>query len=188
MWGVEIRDCNEIRCFQLGRFLNLSRLAVMTCLHFESLCGYEETGPLTSLPYLKICGWSSFTSFQQRGTLYAPNLRVLYIYDANVLESLPRDMHCLLPSLIELTLFSCTKLKSFPEGGLPSSIEKLVIVLCNGIESSPKGGFPPNLKELHILGCHKPVILRKLNKSKKRYAFLSLRNLKSLDYKELQHL
>ncbi|KAJ4850228.1 hypothetical protein Tsubulata_008151 [Turnera subulata] len=90
--------------------------------------------------------WALLPS-NKRGTLYTPNLKVL--------ESLPRDMHCLLPSLIELTLFSCTKLKSFPEGGLPSSIEKIVIVLCNGIESSPKGGFPPNLKELHILGCHK---------------------------------
>ncbi|KAJ4835260.1 hypothetical protein Tsubulata_019646 [Turnera subulata] len=126
-------------------------------------------------------------------------------------------MPSLLPSLTELSLFRCTKLKSFPEGGLPSSIEKLKIALCDGIESPPEGGFPSNLKELHIWGCDKlvanrnnwglgalPSLLslrlesckgvesfpeeRLLPSSLNSLQLLYLRQLKSLDYKGLQHL
>ncbi|KAJ4828514.1 hypothetical protein Tsubulata_013232, partial [Turnera subulata] len=81
--------------------------------------------------------------------------------DSDALEELSKHMHSLLPSLTELTLSFCTKLRSFPGGGLPSSIEILKISDCPGIESSPEGGFPSNLKELEIRSCGKLVAGRK---------------------------
>ncbi|KAJ4829595.1 hypothetical protein Tsubulata_015424 [Turnera subulata] len=141
----------EIRNFQLGRFQKLSTLDVSFCPVFESLyCGDEE-GPLTSLRFLRIDGCRNFISFPGQG------------------------LHSLLPSLTELTLFDCPRLRSFPEGGLPSSIEILKIWCCDGIESSPEGGFPSNVKELEIAYCHKLVADRK------NWGLQSLQSLSSLD-------
>ncbi|KAJ4826985.1 hypothetical protein Tsubulata_034242 [Turnera subulata] len=141
-----IARCQEIRSFQLGRLENLSSLYVSNCPFFESLYRGDEERPLTSLRSLSINWCSNFISFSGRGS-QAPNL--------------PNHMHSLLPSLTKLRLYFCTKLRSFPEGGLPSSIEKLEISFCNALESSPEGGFPSNLKELEIVSCLKLVADRK---------------------------
>ncbi|KAJ4827833.1 hypothetical protein Tsubulata_048612, partial [Turnera subulata] len=126
-----IRRCQGIRSFQLGLNKNLRSLEEKDCPLFDSLYCGDEDGPLTSLHSLSINDCSKFISFPGQG-LQAPNLT-------------------------ELTLFKCTKLRSFPEGGLPSSIQKLKISFCKGIESSPEGGFPSNLKVLEIVFCGKLV-------------------------------
>ncbi|KAJ4837600.1 hypothetical protein Tsubulata_047445 [Turnera subulata] len=86
----------------------------------ESLC----------LEELDIRECSNFVSLPGQG-LQAPNLRKLQLQLLPSLEGLPKHMNSLLPSLTELTLACCTKLRSFPEGGLPSSLEKLEISLCS---------------------------------------------------------
>ena len=44
-------------------------------------------------------------------------------------------MHTLLPSLVRLELRWCPELESFPEGGLPSSLESLAIYGCEKLIS-----------------------------------------------------
>ncbi|KAJ4848951.1 hypothetical protein Tsubulata_034807, partial [Turnera subulata] len=158
--NLGIGRCEKIRSFEFGLTKNLRSLDVRYCPVFESLyCGDEE-GPLTSLHSLTISHCSDFISFPGQG-LQAPNLKKLSLQYLDALEGLPKHMHSLLPSLKQLTLVVCTKLRSFPEGGLPSSIEKLEIWWCDGIESSPEGGFPSNLKELKIVNCSKLVADRR---------------------------
>ncbi|KAJ4828518.1 hypothetical protein Tsubulata_013238 [Turnera subulata] len=214
---LDIFSCPEIRSFQLRRFKDLSSLDVSKCPIFEYLyCGDEE-GPLTCLRSLRIHECSNFISFPGQGFL-APGLRKLSLENLDALEELPNHMHSLLPSLTDLRLSDCTKLRSFPEGGLPSSIEKLEISFCDEIESSPEGGFPSSLKELEIRGCGKLVADRKnwglqalqslssldisaceevlesfpeetlLPSSLNSLRLDGFRHLKSLDYKGLEHL
>ncbi|KAJ4849938.1 hypothetical protein Tsubulata_003812, partial [Turnera subulata] len=145
---LAIRSCQEIRSFQFGRFNKLSSLELSRCPLFESLyCGDEE----------------------------APSLRKLLLQDLPALEGLPKHMHSLLPSLTEFIVIGCAKLRTVPEGGLPSSIEKLEILWCDGIESSPKGGFPSNLKELQITDCFKLV------GDRKNWGLQALQSLSSLE-------
>ncbi|KAJ4841257.1 hypothetical protein Tsubulata_046361 [Turnera subulata] len=173
---LDISRCREIRSFELRRFKNLSCLGVRECPAFESLyCGDGE-GPLTSLCVLRIRDCDNFISFPGQG-LQAPNLRELSLEFLDALEELPKHMHSLLHSLTELTLSNCTKLRSFPEGGLPSSIQILVICGCDGIESSPEGEVLESFPEETLL----PPSLNSLRLS-------DFRHLKSLDYKGLKHL
>nr|POE82523.1 putative disease resistance rpp13-like protein 1 [Quercus suber] len=116
-------------------------------------------------------------SFPSRG-LRAPNLSKIVIEDCINLKSLPKGMHTLLPSLLSLELRWCPELESFPEGGLPSSLESLSIYKCeklispcmelglqglhslrsftisdhrNELESFPEEALlPPNLTDLDI--------------------------------------
>ncbi|KAJ4823984.1 hypothetical protein Tsubulata_041314, partial [Turnera subulata] len=158
-----------IRAFPL-----LQKLRLEHCPVFESLyCGGDEEGALTSLHSLRILRCSKFISFPGQG-LRAPNLRELELRDSDALEELPKHMNSLLPSLTELTLSFCTKLRSFPEGGLPSSIEILEIWGCDGIESSPEGGFPTNLEKLIIHSCDK------LFADRRNWGLLALQSLSSL--------
>ncbi|KAJ4828519.1 hypothetical protein Tsubulata_013239, partial [Turnera subulata] len=156
--GLELSGCNEIPSIPLWRFQNLSHVSVDSCEHFESLC--VNGRPLMSLHFLRISWCYNFMSFPEGG-LHAPNLRILQLIATTGLKFLPKQMQFLLPSLTELKIYICTKLRSFPKGGLPSSIEVLEISECKGIESSPEGGFPSNLKELYISGCNKLVADRK---------------------------
>ncbi|KAJ4832405.1 hypothetical protein Tsubulata_038966 [Turnera subulata] len=178
---VVILECKMIRTFQLGRSRNLSSLGVGDCPVFESLSCGDEAGPLTSLRSLRIHYCPKFISFPGQG-LRAPNLRKLELRDSDALEELPRHMHSLLPSLTELLLSCCTKLRSFPGGGLPSSIEILEIWGCDGLESSPEGGFPSNLKVLEIRGCGK------LFADRKNWGLQALESLSSLDIRHCEEI
>ncbi|KAF3964941.1 hypothetical protein CMV_010817 [Castanea mollissima] len=73
-------------------------------------------------------------SFPSRG-LCAPNLSQIIIHDCKNLVSLPEGMHTLLPSLVRLELRWCPELESFPEGGMPSSLESLAIYGCEKLIS-----------------------------------------------------
>ncbi|KAJ4828513.1 hypothetical protein Tsubulata_013229, partial [Turnera subulata] len=122
--------CQDIRSIQLGRCKNLSSLEVIKCPLFESLVCGDEEGPLNSLQYLMIFNCNNFISFPGQG-LQAPNLRKLSLEFLDALEELPKHMHSLLPSLTALTLYRCTKLRTFSEGGLPSSLQYLELVGCH---------------------------------------------------------
>ncbi|KAK6776818.1 hypothetical protein RDI58_027819 [Solanum bulbocastanum] len=89
-------------------------------------------------------------------------LRNLYIHICKKLKSLPEHMQELLPSLNYLLLKSCPEIKSFPEGGLPISLEVLEIWLCEKLENDRKEWHLqrlPCLRELKIfhLGCDEEI-------------------------------
>jgi len=86
------------------------------------------------------------------------NLRDLTLGRCHKLESLPANMHMMLPSLRRLWTRDCPRLKSFPEnGGWPSNLEELRIEECPGLELLPDRGFPSNLKDLTIIDCPRLV-------------------------------
>ncbi|XP_016478649.2 putative disease resistance RPP13-like protein 1 [Nicotiana tabacum] len=80
-------------------------------------------------------------------------LRTLYICNCEKLKSLPEHMQELLPSLKKLELYDCPEIESFPEGGLPFSLEVLKIELCKKLVNGRKEwGLQrlPCLTELYI--------------------------------------
>ncbi|KAH0713856.1 hypothetical protein KY289_009815 [Solanum tuberosum] len=81
-------------------------------------------------------------------------LRKLYIQDCKKLKSLPEHMQELLPSLNDLSLNFCPEIKSFPDGGLPFSLEVLQIQHCKKLENDRKEWHLqrlPCLRELKIV-------------------------------------
>ena len=98
-----------------------------------------------SLTCLDFCGCPDLVSFPSR-ELCAPNLSQIIIHDCRNLVSLPEGMHTLLPSLMRLELRWCPELESFPEGGLPSSLESLAIYGCEKLIS--------HRMELGLQGLH----------------------------------
>ncbi|KAF5955217.1 hypothetical protein HYC85_008073 [Camellia sinensis] len=67
-------------------------------------------------------------SFSQQ-ILIAPNLKTFYLCNCEKLKSLPDRMHCL-TSLQSLDIYNCPGIGSFPEGGLPCSLNRLGIGNC----------------------------------------------------------
>jgi hypothetical protein len=103
-------------------------------------------------------------------------------------------MHTLLPSLEKLSIFHCPKLESFPVGGLPSKLKGLAIWGCDKLIA---GRAQWDLQSLHVLSrfsiadndvleCFPEETL--LPSSLTRLEIRTHKNLKSLDYKGLQHL
>ncbi|KAH0778012.1 hypothetical protein KY290_009423 [Solanum tuberosum] len=62
----------------------------------------------------------------------------LHIYNCEKLKSLPEHMQQLLPSLKELKLVNCSQIESFPEGGLPFSLQVLWISDCKKLVNGRK--------------------------------------------------
>ncbi|KAJ4827835.1 hypothetical protein Tsubulata_048614, partial [Turnera subulata] len=150
---------------------------------------------LTSLHCLKIIGCHKFISFPEGGILHAPNLRELELCEATALESLPMHMHSLLPSLTELRIKSCANLKSFPEGGFPSNIKVLSIRGCDKLVADRnRWGLRTlaSLSSLEIGGCEEELESFPeetfLPSSITSLSLSYFTQLKSLDYKGLEHL
>jgi hypothetical protein len=110
------------------------------------------------------------------------------------MKSLPEYMDSLLPSLVEISLRRCPELESFPKGGLPCKLESLEVYACKKLINACSEW---NLQKLHSLSrltigmCKEvesfPESLR-LPPSLCSLKISELQNLKSLDYRELQHL
>ena len=93
---------------------------------------FPNQGPLQhifQLRSLQNSNCSNFVSFPEEG-LPAPNLAWFRVDNCINLKALPGQMHTLLPSLQILSIRLCPKLESFPEGGLPSSLNLLEIYYC----------------------------------------------------------
>ncbi|KAH7688922.1 P-loop containing nucleoside triphosphate hydrolase protein [Dioscorea alata] len=85
---------------------------------------------LQAIPFLRILFISACPKFRSWCMEEMIELRELKIYACQDLKSLPVWLHRL-TLLKELTIKSCPKLLPLPEGGLPSSLEKLSIIDCD---------------------------------------------------------
>lgn len=198
--SLEIHNsCQSLKSFPLNLFPNLKSLVIWGCENLESLTasGSHREGQLEHLNSLQsLCVWRcpNFVTFPEGG-LPAPNLTSLKVRYGIKLRSLPQGMHSLLPSLKELQVWSCPEIESLPNGGLPINLKSLKIRdcdkliaqrlnwnvqcltslvhfsvegKCEDVESFPEEGLlPTTLTQLEIQGFS---------------------NLKTLDWKGLQHL
>ncbi|QCD85627.1 disease resistance protein RPM1 [Vigna unguiculata] len=110
--------------------------------------------PLDFFPTLKGLELSGFPNLQMISQDHVHNhLKGMTIKKCPKFESLPANMHKLLPSLDELHIKGCPKLESFPEGGLPSNLKFMRLKNCSKLlVGSLKGAFRdnPSLERLSI--------------------------------------
>ncbi|KAJ8774920.1 hypothetical protein K2173_019924 [Erythroxylum novogranatense] len=185
---VEIGQCDFLKCFPLESFSNLKRLRIVDCPNFEAI-----NGNWISLLSLEIKKCPNLVSFLEVGQK-TPNLQRLQLADCLNLKWLPESLHSLLYSLEELTIRNCPKLESFPKGGLPLKLQRLEIVGCsefiNGCNQQDLYCLPSLLH--FVISDYKhaecfpeesllPPTLTSLN-------IKDFPNLKSLEYKGIQHL
>ncbi|KAF3441337.1 hypothetical protein FNV43_RR15251 [Rhamnella rubrinervis] len=125
-------------------------------LRFENMGEWKEWSLVDgAFPNLKELELSGCPKLKGEGFPdYLPSLEVLRIKDNHhVVASLPR---CHYPSLTLLYIFNCHGMKSFPQGRLPSTIQRIDIWGCNDLVSLSEEGWPcSNLKSLYISRCDK---------------------------------
>lgn len=191
--AIEVEKCDSLKCLNPELFPNLRSLEIKRCANLESLCADEEClVDFTSLASLKIIQCPNLVYFPE---LRAPELRKLQLLECINLESLPKHMHFLFPSLVDLCLYACSKLELFPDGGFPSILESLEIIECHKLiphrmqwhlQSLPSLS---NLKIGPIQDAESfPEKMVMLPPSLTSLTIWGLLNLKSLDSNELQHL
>ncbi|KDP40505.1 hypothetical protein JCGZ_24504 [Jatropha curcas] len=189
-----ITACYLLKCFPLELFPKLNSLLILDCPNLESLCASEAAyRVLKYFSSLAIYTCSNLVSFP-KGGLDAPNLTCLTLFNCLKLNSLPEFMQSLLPSLMELSIFGCPEVESFPEGGLPSKLQSLFIGRCKKLID---GRWQWDLQKLPSLSVFSISFYNNMESfpeetllplSLTHLTISSLENLKSLNYKELQHL
>ncbi|KAJ8774933.1 hypothetical protein K2173_019937 [Erythroxylum novogranatense] len=182
---VGIHRCYFLKCFPLESFSDLKHLHIRDCPNFETISGKS-----ISLISLKIQMCSNFASFLGVG-LKTPNLERLKLKYCSNLKLLPEF---LLYSLEELIIWNCPQLESFLEGGLPLKLHRLEIVGCTElIDGRNKWNFDrlPSLLYFKIGGCEHAECFPEESLLPPTLTSLKIRsfpNLKSLEYKGIQHL
>ncbi|KAJ0976254.1 hypothetical protein J5N97_018219 [Dioscorea zingiberensis] len=133
----------ETLLFDRGVMATLERLNDVTiemCKELTSVDGLQVLPSLTSLRisychklrwwWVEEKGTSEQQQQQQQQGVLLPKLSHLDIWHCGDLESLPACLP-LLPSLETLWIKDCPKVRSLPEGGLPSSLRELLIKRCD---------------------------------------------------------
>uniref|UniRef100_A0A2N9GEA7 Disease resistance RPP13-like protein 1 n=1 Tax=Fagus sylvatica TaxID=28930 RepID=A0A2N9GEA7_FAGSY len=190
------KSCDSLVSFQLDLFPKLNHLDIHGCQNLQSL-SVSNQGPLqhlASLRSLEISNCSNFETFRTEG-LPAPNLAFLRVDNCINLKALPEQMHTLLPSLGTLSICFCPELQSFPDGGLPSSLNSLEIFFCDKLIARRRGwGLQglPSLRSFCIRGkCENGESFPERALLPSSLTSLEIWNnplLKSLDANELQNL
>ncbi|XP_027909774.1 putative disease resistance protein At3g14460 isoform X1 [Vigna unguiculata] len=159
-------DPDPLRNFSLNFFPSWTTLTINGCANVEEMISHDHTNNLLEDLTIKKC----------------PKL-----------ESLPANMHMLLPSLKRLSIYDCPRLESFPDRGLPSNISYMTLINCSRLIDSLKGalgGNPYCLRSLWIgkmdAECFPNEGLLPLSLTS--LAISHCRNLKELDYKGLHQL
>ena len=142
--------------FPLELFPKLNHLDIHGCQNLHSF-SFSNQGPLQHvlpLRSLQINNCSNFVFLPEEG-LPAPNLTLFRVDHCINLKALPGQMHTLLPSLQDLSILFCPELESFPDGGLPPSLNSLEICSCKKLVTSRLGwGLQalPSLRSFCIRG------------------------------------
>ncbi|XP_018856673.2 putative disease resistance protein At3g14460 [Juglans regia] len=124
---LNFSNCDSLWSFPMDLFPNLRRLEFRKCRNLEYLTVAEQDQhDLVALSSLSINECPNFVSF-------------------------PDKMHMLLLSLTQLWIELCTNIETFPEGGLPSSLNELCIWDCEKLVESRMGWSLQNLASLRNL-------------------------------------
>ncbi|KAJ8747548.1 hypothetical protein K2173_013083 [Erythroxylum novogranatense] len=98
---ITIEKYEPLECFPLELFPKLRSLDIKKCSHYESFCTSNQE-------CLKFVPFEFLTE--------------LLLWDCPKLKFLPQCMHYLLPSLLDLRIYGCPEIETFPEDGLPSKL------------------------------------------------------------------
>ncbi|XP_027908788.1 putative disease resistance RPP13-like protein 1 [Vigna unguiculata] len=208
---LELRDCGNLqlnwatmkRLKMGGHNMEASLLEIVGSdtlqhLHIYSVSkptgdGYVSlwTFPLDFFPTLRTLNLSGFGNLQIISQDDVHNhLDDLTIKNCPKFESLPANMHTLLPSLSWLYLEDCPRLKSFPDRGLPSNLYDITLNNCSRLVDSLKFRDRSTLKRLSIKELDVECFPREalLPHSLTSLAIRDCPNLKTLNYKGLYQL
>ncbi|XP_054813445.1 putative disease resistance protein At3g14460 [Prosopis cineraria] len=195
--SLEIHNsCHSLKSFPLDLFPNLKSLVIWGCENLESLTASRSPreGTLEHLNSLCIWRCPSFVTFPEEG-LPTPNLTSLKVRYCDKLKSLPQGMHSLLSSLKELQVWRCPGIESFPHGGLPISLNSLKIRDCDKLIDQRKDWnlqYLTSLVHFSVEGkCEEVKSFPEeglLPNTVKQLEIHGFSNLKTLDWKGLQHL
>ncbi|XP_014520718.1 putative disease resistance RPP13-like protein 1 [Vigna radiata var. radiata] len=151
-----LKTLRAIHCQQLEALIRLRVEELSVCSALESIsddCVSLRIFPLDFFPTLRTLELSGFPNLQMISQNHVHNhLWHLYIKECPKLESLPANMHMLLPSLRELQIKECPRLESFSEGGLPLNLKEITLNNCFRLVGSLKRalGDSPSLISLSI--------------------------------------
>ncbi|KAJ6735331.1 hypothetical protein OIU79_002404 [Salix purpurea] len=167
-----------IKWLPLMFFPRLKQLTIWACLNLESLCVQEEP-----------CSHSESTSSSL--ICQSPHLEKLSLHNCPKLKS----FHCFLPSLVDLKIYHCDGMESFPRVGSSSKLESLKIQGCHKLLAGRKQWNLqrfPSLSRFCFGACEEvesfPEEGMLLPSTLTSLGIRNLRKLKSLDCKGLQHL
>ncbi|KAK7393194.1 hypothetical protein VNO78_21712 [Psophocarpus tetragonolobus] len=139
-------SCDSLKFLPLDLFPNLKSLDIWGCKNLEDLTvsASDATPPnFKSLHSLRIRHCPNFTSFPQGG-FAAPTLTLLTINYCEKLNSLPEQMHDLMPSLKEVQLRGCPKIGS-------STVRPLRIRICSKLMEGKQNHSDPLFARLEGL-------------------------------------
>ncbi|PPD75025.1 hypothetical protein GOBAR_DD28052 [Gossypium barbadense] len=144
--NLEIISCPSLVRFPHGGLPpNLLSLEIWDCEQLKEPISNWKLHTLTSLKDLSIVGGPDLVSFPDEKCLLPTTLVSIYIAKLNNLESLSIGL-LNLPSLEELEVVDCPKLRSLPREGLPTTLGRLRIRNCSLLKdqcSREKGEYWP---------------------------------------------
>lgn len=139
-------SCDSLKSLPLDLFPNLKSLDIWGCKNLEALTvsASDATPPnFKSLHSLCIRHCPNFISFP-KGGFAAPKLTLLTINYCEKLNSLPEQIHHLMPSLKELQLRGCPQIES-------STMRPLRIRICNKLMEGKQNHSDPLFARLEGL-------------------------------------
>ncbi|XP_039145404.1 disease resistance protein RGA2-like [Dioscorea cayenensis subsp. rotundata] len=145
----------KIKTFHAELMATPNALRYLCLEDCNELISVEGLHALPSLIFLRIINCHQFrTLFMEQITeqgVFLPKLSDIYIESCENLESLPAWVPRL-PLLISLSITKCPKFHSLPEGGLPSSLQRLTIRECDPslMKQCQQEGSPDWLMIEHI--------------------------------------
>ncbi|BFG20302.1 hypothetical protein CerSpe_065760 [Prunus speciosa] len=162
--SLALSNISKVR-FQTGEFTKglrkVAKLTIGGCEELTSSLKNEDRvlQHLISLDRLVIEGNSSLLQKlgKEAGELLqlqilTCKLKYLELYNCASLSMVPEGLHHL-TALQELQIFGCSSLVSFPDVGLPLSLELTSIKLCDSLLYFAKYQIPPNLRRIEIRQC-----------------------------------
>ncbi|BFG20422.1 hypothetical protein CerSpe_066960 [Prunus speciosa] len=162
--SLELSNISEVR-LQTGEFTKglrkVAKLTIGGCEELTSSLKNEDSvlQHLISLDRLVILGNSSL--LQKLGKeaeellqlqILTCKLKYLKLYTCASLSKVPEGLHHL-TALQDLQIVGCSSLVSFPDVGLPPSLEVIRIEECDSLLYFAKYEIPPNLRRIEIGGC-----------------------------------